>query len=50
MILTGSIGLSALAAELGASAEFNDPEQAIMPPLDPDQGATLLESGVPLDG
>lgn len=44
MILTGSIGLSALAAELGASAELNDLEQATMPPLDPAQGAALFES------
>lgn len=44
MILTGSIGLSALAAELGASAELNDLEQVIMPPLDPAQGAALFES------
>ncbi|NOY27553.1 MAG: hypothetical protein GXP62_16945 [Oligoflexia bacterium] len=44
MILTGSIGLNALAAELGASAELNDLEQAIMPPLDSAQGAALFES------
>lgn len=44
MILTGSIGLSALAADLGASAELNDLEQVIMPPLDSAQGAALFEA------
>ncbi|MCK6503662.1 hypothetical protein L6R53_09735 [Myxococcota bacterium] len=43
MILTGSMGLSGLAGELGASAELNDLDVLEMPPMDPEEGRTLFE-------
>lgn len=42
-ILTGSIGLAGLAADLNASAELNDLDTMEVGPLDLAQGATLFE-------
>lgn len=42
-VLTGSIGLAGLAADLNASAELNDLDTMEVGPLDPAQAATLFE-------
>lgn len=42
-ILTGSIGLAGLAADLNASAELNDLDTMEVGPLEPAQAATLFE-------
>jgi hypothetical protein len=46
MIYTGSVGLSGLAADLGASAEVNDLRVVDLPPLDRVGGTTLFEHDV----
>ncbi len=47
MILTGSVGLSGLANQLGASADINDVMPSLpLRPLDVDAGATLFETEV----
>lgn len=49
-ILTGSIGLAGLAAELGASAELNDLLTVEVPPMDVDQASTLFETELSASG
>lgn len=49
-ILTGSIGLAGLAADLGATAELNDIETLAVPPMEPELAATLFETELAGDG
>lgn len=50
MVLTGSVGLSSLAADLGASAELNDLRVMQLPPLEEVAGMALFERDVAAAG
>jgi hypothetical protein len=50
MVYTGSVGLSGLAADLGASAEINDLHVVSLPPLELAAGMTLFERDVVASG
>lgn len=46
-VLTGSVGLAGLAADLGASAELNDLDVKTLPPLPVAGGCTVFELSLP---